>query len=131
MPLPGWLARFNRRGTNRITRRFAGWVPGFAVIIHKGRRSGRTYRTPVNIFRSGDGYVIALTYGSDRDWVKNVLAAGGCDIEYRGRTIRLTDPRLVTDQRQRPAPAVIRPFLAGMGVTEFMELKLQRERGNV
>jgi deazaflavin-dependent oxidoreductase (nitroreductase family) len=131
MPLPGWLARFNRGGTNRVTRTFAGKVPGFAVVIHKGRRSGRTYRTPVNIFRSGNGYVIALTYGSDRDWVKNVLAAGRCDIEYRGGTVRLTDPRLVMDQRQRPAPAVIRPFLAAMGVTEFMELRLQRERGNV
>jgi deazaflavin-dependent oxidoreductase (nitroreductase family) len=131
MPLPRWLARFNRGGTNRVTGRFAGKVPWFAIVIHKGRRSGRTYRTPVNIFRSNDGFVVALTYGSGRDWVKNVLAAGGCQIEYRGSTVRLTDPRLVMDKRQRTVPAVIRPFLAAMGVTEFLELRLQRERGNV
>jgi deazaflavin-dependent oxidoreductase (nitroreductase family) len=126
MPLPGWLARFNRGATNLITRPFAGRVPGFATVIHKGRRSGRTYRTPVNIFRSGDGYVIALTYGRDRDWVKNVIAAVGCQIEYRGNTLHLTDPRIVTDARQRPVPTVIRPFLAAIGVTEFMELKRDR-----
>ena len=80
MPLPRGVARFNRRATNRVTRRIAGWIPGFAIVLHTGRRSGRTYRTPVNAFRGGDGYRIALTYGADSDWVRNVMDAGGCEI---------------------------------------------------
>ena len=31
-----------------------------------------------------DGYLLALTYGPDSDWVKNVLAAGGCELVTRG-----------------------------------------------
>ncbi|MGH2766055.1 MAG: nitroreductase family deazaflavin-dependent oxidoreductase, partial [Actinomycetota bacterium] len=89
MPLPGWLARFNRVATNHVTRPLARWLPGFAVVVHRGQRSGRTYRTPVNLFRSHDRYLIALTYGRDRDWVRNVLATGGCDVETRGRTLQL------------------------------------------
>jgi hypothetical protein len=47
------VARFNPRVTNRITRPLARWLPGFGVVEHAGRRSGRRYRTPVNVFRSG------------------------------------------------------------------------------
>jgi deazaflavin-dependent oxidoreductase (nitroreductase family) len=84
MPLPGWLGRFNRGVTNRVIEPMARRLPWFAVVTHEGRRSGRRYRTPVNLFRSGDRYVIALTYWRDRDWVKNVLAAGGCEVKTRG-----------------------------------------------
>jgi deazaflavin-dependent oxidoreductase (nitroreductase family) len=76
MPAPRSIARFNRRFTNKLTLKVAGYLPGFAIVSHVGRKSGRTYRTPVNAFRTDDGYIIALTYGSESDWVKNVLAAG-------------------------------------------------------
>ncbi len=129
MPLPGWLARFNRRVTNRVTKPLVETLPGFAVVMHTGRRSGRRYRTPVNLFRSGDGYAIALTYGHDRDWVRNVMAARGCEVQTRGRTIRLEEPRIVTDPRVTPVPAAIRPILQAFRVTEFMELKESRHPG--
>jgi deazaflavin-dependent oxidoreductase (nitroreductase family) len=123
MPLPGWLGRFNRVATNRATGPLARRLPGFAVVVHQGRRSGRTYRTPVNLFRSGDRYLIALTYGRDRDWVKNVLAAGGCVVVTRGRRLRLVDPVIVEDHRHARFPGPIRPVLAAIGVTETMELQ--------
>jgi deazaflavin-dependent oxidoreductase (nitroreductase family) len=123
MPLPAWLGRFNRSVTNRVTGLFAGRVPGFAVLMHVGRRSGRTYRTPVNIFRSGTGYVIALTYGPDTDWVRNVLAAGGCVAQTRASAVRLRDPRIVSDPQVRLVPTPIRPILRLANVTEFMQLK--------
>ncbi|HYU92433.1 MAG TPA: nitroreductase family deazaflavin-dependent oxidoreductase [Actinomycetota bacterium] len=126
MPLPGWLARFNRRVTNRATKPLAETLPGFAVVMHTGRRSGRRYRTPVNLFRLGDGYAIALTYGRDRDWVRNVMAARGCEVQTRRRTIRLEGPRIVTDSRGIPVPAAIRPILKAFRVTEFMKLKESR-----
>src|SRR2546421_3891487 len=78
------LAKFNIAVTNRITGLFAGWLPGFGILTHIGRKSGKIYRTPVNVFRSGNGFVIVLTYSSKSEWVKNVLAAGGCQIQTRG-----------------------------------------------
>ena len=77
-PLSQRVARFNRRVTNRITRPFADRLPRFGIVIHIGRTSGRTYRTPVNVFRDGNDYIIALTYGAETDWVCSVQAAGGC-----------------------------------------------------
>ena len=50
-------------------------MPGLGVIVHRGRRSGRRHQTPVSVVSSGNGYVIALTYGPETDWVKNVAAA--------------------------------------------------------
>jgi hypothetical protein len=77
----------------------------------------------VNIFRSGEGFVIALTYGCDTDWVRNVLAAGGCIVLTRASTFRLHDPRIVTDPRAMLVPAPIRPVLRMTNVTQFMKLR--------
>ena len=76
--------RWNKAGLNRLTKHLAPWVPGFGVVAHRGRRSGRRYLTPVNVFAAEDGYVFALAYGPGTDWVKNVLAAGGCELQARG-----------------------------------------------
>jgi len=122
MVLPERLARFNRHVTNRITGSVATRLPGFGVVVHRGRRSGRTFRTPVNVFRMGAGYVVALTYGSDSDWVKNVLAAGGCEVETRGRRVSLGRPRIVHDETRRRVPAAVRPILRAIGVDDFLLL---------
>lgn len=123
MPLPSWLARVNRRVTNRLVRPAAGRLPYFAVIHHRGRASSRRYRTPVNLFRSGDGFIVALTYGRT-DWVRNVLASGGCEIEHRGRRYRLTTPRLIgRADAARFIPSVVRFVLALIGVEEFLHLE--------
>jgi len=122
MPLPQRVARFNRRATNRITRPFAGRLPGFGIVIHTGRKSGRTYRTPINVFRDGNDYIIALTYGAETDWVRNVQAAGGCQIVTRGRRISLTNPRLVTDPRRQWAPPLVRLILGLTNVPQYLRL---------
>jgi deazaflavin-dependent oxidoreductase (nitroreductase family) len=122
MPLPRGLAAFNRRVTNHVTRPFAGWLPGFGVVVHRGRRSGREYRSPVNAFVTTGGYVLALTYGTDSDWVKNVMAAGNCDLVTRGRTVHLTAPALVRDETRRYVPGPVRPLLRALGVADFMRL---------
>ena len=80
------------RIVNPVTRRFAGRLPGFGLLTHVGRTSGRAYITPINVFRRGRHHLFALTYGSDVQWVKNVIAAGGCTLRTRGRTFRLLDP---------------------------------------
>jgi deazaflavin-dependent oxidoreductase (nitroreductase family) len=128
VPIPKRVARFNRRVTNRITRRFAGWLPGFAIVTHRGRRSGRTYETPVNVFRDGDRYVFALTYGADSDWVQNVVAAGGCEIETRRKSFELRDPERFADPTRRAVPIPARWMLRLIGVQEFMSLTRARAR---
>ena len=72
-----WVAAFNLAVTNRITSRFADRLPGFGILTHVGRKSGKVYRTPVNVFRAPEGFLVALTYGRESEWVKNVVAAGG------------------------------------------------------
>jgi deazaflavin-dependent oxidoreductase (nitroreductase family) len=92
-------------------------------VSHTGRRSGRVYRTPVNLFRDGDRYVIALTYGSDSQWVRNVLAAGAVDIETRGRRLHLVAPEVVRDAERSLVPEPIRPLLGLARVSDFMLLR--------
>ena len=96
MRLPQWLAEFNRYFTNPIQRVWAGFVPGMGIIEHAGRRSGKQYRTPVNVFPTADGLAVLLTYGPNRDWVKNLDAAGGGHIKHYGRTHAYTNPQVVT-----------------------------------
>ncbi|HKH18271.1 MAG TPA: nitroreductase family deazaflavin-dependent oxidoreductase [Solirubrobacteraceae bacterium] len=123
MPLPKALARFNLVVTNPVLGRVAGRLPGFAIVMHTGRRSGRAYRTPVNLFRSADAYVIALTYGSDAQWVRNVQAAGGCEVLTRGERIRLGGPRVARDPGRASVPRPVGLILGAIGVDEFMILR--------
>src|ERR1700758_627648 len=101
MPIPLAVGRWNKAGLNRVTRHVAPWMPGLGLVVHHGRRSGNLYQTPVNVFPTGEGFIIALTYGPDTDWVKNVLAADGCELRTRGRVVRLTGPRLFRDETRR------------------------------
>ena len=123
MPLPRRLARFNRVVTNRVLGPFARYLPGFGIVWHVGRRSGRTYRTPVNVYRRGGGYVIALLYGADSQWVRNVLAAGGAEIETRSRRLHLVGPEVVHDPARSLVPKPVRVPLRLANVDEFMLLK--------
>jgi deazaflavin-dependent oxidoreductase (nitroreductase family) len=117
------MAHFNRRVTNRLTRPFARWLPGFGIVVHEGRRSKREYRTPVNVFRVPDGYVVALTYGTESEWVRNVRTAGGCELITRGRRKRVGSPEIRHDESRRLVPALVRPVLRLLRVTDFMHLR--------
>jgi deazaflavin-dependent oxidoreductase (nitroreductase family) len=123
MPIPRVVGRWNKAGLNRVTRHIAPWMPGLGVVVHRGRRSGNVYETPVNVFGAEDGYLLALTYGPDTDWVKNVLAAGGCELRTRGRVIHLTDPSLFHDEARRGIRPVERQVLRVIGVADFLSLK--------
>jgi deazaflavin-dependent oxidoreductase (nitroreductase family) len=122
MPISKRVARFNKHVTNHITRHIAGWLPGFAIVTHVGRRSGKTYRTPVNVFRDGGRFVFALTYGRDSDWVRNVVAAGSCALETRGRSVHLVGPELFTDPTRRIVPAPARWILRAFDVSDFLAM---------
>lgn len=124
MPFRKSMARFNKRVTNRITGLFAGWAPGFAILTHRGRKSGREYRIPINVFRRPDGYRFALTYGSETDWVRNVLAAGGCSIRTRRHDVDLVEPVLGTDPTVGWAPFPARFILPRVGAVEYLDCRV-------
>ncbi len=124
MALPKALARFNRVVTNRVLGVVGPWLPPFAVVVHRGRSSGRTYRTPVWCFHRDGRFVVALTYGSRTDWVRNVLAAGGCGLIRLGSEHAVDSPRVVRARSGRGlVPWIVVPPLRAFGVHEFLLLE--------
>jgi deazaflavin-dependent oxidoreductase (nitroreductase family) len=123
MPIPLAIGRFNRVVTNRLLGPIVWFVPGFGRIEHVGRRTGRSYRTPIMAFRSRDRreLAFALTYGPETEWVQNVLAAGGgrFDSWWTG-PIRLCEPRLLHDPARRLVPRPIRFALRLLGAADFL-----------
>jgi deazaflavin-dependent oxidoreductase (nitroreductase family) len=83
--------------TNQFALPMAGkrWNPIFAVVEHRGRRSGRRYATPVAARRIAGGFAISLAFGAQVDWYQNLLAAGGGNIRWRGDTYRVTTPERI------------------------------------
>ncbi len=120
------VARFNLAVTNRITSRFAARLPGFGIITHVGRKSGRLYRTPVNVFKAPDGFFIALTYGPECQWAENVLAAGSCLLETRHLVYQFSEPTVVHDPSRREFPVFVRPVLRIVGATDFMRFSISK-----
>ena len=74
------------RATSGLMLPLAGkrWNPIFSVVRHTGRRSGRTFETPIAARRVEDGFVLALAFGRGAQWYRNLLAAGGGVIRWRG-----------------------------------------------
>jgi deazaflavin-dependent oxidoreductase (nitroreductase family) len=120
------MRSFNRRVLNRVLGPLATRLPWFGVLVHTGRKTRRAYRTPINVFRTRDGYVIALTYGADTDWLKNAQATGECLLETRDGTVRLTAPRVFRDSRRAAMPRPVRAILSLVGVADFVEFMADR-----
>ena len=80
---------------NPVALRFAGRVGSLAVVIHTGRRTDRSYRTPVRAFRRGDLVAVGANFGAASEWVKNIQEAGRCQMQFRGELLQLTRPRVV------------------------------------
>lgn len=121
------IRTFNKHITNRITRRFASCSHGpFAVIRHVGRRSGKPYETTIMIWPMGDGFVIALTYGPEVDWYRNVLAAGHCRVLWHGREYALGKPEPIEVKTAlRAFPPLVRMILRLSGTQHFVSMKYQ------
>ncbi len=96
MRVPRTVAKFNRRITNPLAVRFGRWAPLNGTLEHVGRKSGKTYQTPLNIFETADGFVIPIGYGLESHWVQNALAGGPLTVHKAGRTIPVVDARIVS-----------------------------------
>jgi deazaflavin-dependent oxidoreductase (nitroreductase family) len=92
-------------------------------VEHRGRTSGRVYRTPVWAFGTNGGFLIALTYGTTTEWVKNVQAAGGCTLERRGRRIPVGNPRVVGPEQALTVMASgLRPLFKTLRIEDWLLL---------
>jgi deazaflavin-dependent oxidoreductase (nitroreductase family) len=110
---PAWQLAFNNRVANPVLRLWAPWLPPLALIVHRGRRSGREYRTPVLAWRSGPELFVTLYYGSRAQWVRNVRA-GGAEVVRRGRRERFAAARIERDAAA--VPRVVRVVGRGLPV---------------
>ena len=124
MQLPQWLARFNRHVTNPIQRLWAGWAPTMGILEHVGRKSGKPYRTPLTVFTTDGGVAIMLTYGPNRDWLKNITATGGAHMRRYGKTIELVDPEVVSKAEAAQAvKGLWRPIFARLPFEQAVLLR--------
>lgn len=110
---PAWLLAVNKRVVNPVQRLWAPWLPPWALIVHRGRRSGREYRTPVLAWRSGPTLFVVLYYGTRAQWVRNVVAGGG-EVVRRGRRERIAAARIERDGAA--LPRVVRVVGRGLPV---------------
>jgi deazaflavin-dependent oxidoreductase (nitroreductase family) len=94
MIMPVWLERFQIKYVNPLLRPLSKRMPGFAVISHRGRTSGKEYETIVTAYRKGNVLAIGLVHGKT-NWVKNVLAAGEADIHVGRKDLHLVNPRVL------------------------------------
>lgn len=125
-----WFSDRIRRLTkmaNRPMLRIAGTRVGMlyfhlAALHHVGRRSGRTYVTPLSAYRLGDGFVLGVAY-PEVDWCRNVLAAGKCTLTWNGKEYALGRPELVPAAEALKAyPPLVKPFIFGPGTKRFLLL---------
>jgi deazaflavin-dependent oxidoreductase (nitroreductase family) len=113
---------------NRLVLPLAGTrlLPLYGVIEHRGRRSGRLYRTPVVVRSSADGLIVPMPWGEGTDWCRNVRAAGGCRIRWRGRDYELTRPEVVAVSEVEPAfGGFQRAAIGWLGIRECLRLRLR------
>ena len=117
----GPLARF----LNPLAVRLAGsrYVPLWAVIRHRGRRSGRLYATPVAIAHTADALIVPLPFGAQADWCRNVLAAGGCVVRWKGSEHQTIEPEIIEDSALPAFATWERSALKTLGITRFLRLR--------
>jgi deazaflavin-dependent oxidoreductase (nitroreductase family) len=119
--------RFIARFVNPLVLLIAGrrWMPVVGILRHRGRRSGRTYATPIGMRRLGDSFVIPRTFSDNAAWYLNIRAAGGATAKYLGRTYQLVEPEVVDYATAKPAfPRYeLLPFRL-IGINEYLRLRI-------
>jgi len=125
--LPKGIRQFNKRLLNRLTGKIARSSFGpFSIIYHVGRRSGKTYETPIIAIPSADAFIVALTYGPEVDWYRNVVASGRCKILWhRHETVVQKIEPMETKEALPYVPLFERKILRFIGTQDFVKMKVQ------
>lgn len=115
---------FNKHFLNKLLGRLAGasHTP-FAMILHRGRKSGQPYQTPIIVAPAEKGFVIALTYGPEVDWYRNVLSAGQCKLLWHGQEIKINKIEPINPQDAKPfLPGFEKIVLGLLGIKDFAKM---------
>jgi deazaflavin-dependent oxidoreductase (nitroreductase family) len=113
---------------NSLVLRFAGtrYFPLYGVIEHRGRRSGRIFHTPVVVRPVADGFVVPMPWGERTDWYRNVRAAGGCAILWKGRRHQVDRPETVDTRAVMSAfNSFERAIMSRLGINQCLRLRHQ------
>jgi deazaflavin-dependent oxidoreductase (nitroreductase family) len=102
----------------------SGVIPVWGLVRHTGRKSGRRFATPIALAATRDHFFVPLPWGDRTDWCRNIVAAAGGTIRYRGHDYSVCEPNIVNVDEARPAfPAPIRPLIGVIGITRFLRLR--------
>jgi deazaflavin-dependent oxidoreductase (nitroreductase family) len=126
MMLPDRMRVFNKYVTNRVLRGLALLSRGpFALVRHVGRRSGKPYETVIMVWPTRDGFVIALTYGPNADWYRNLAAAGRGTVFWHRKEYAIGKPEPIAADAALPMfPPLFRLALGRTGLRDFGQVKV-------
>lgn len=124
MKIPGFIRYFNKYVLNHFTGLIARLGIGpFCIIHHVGRRSGKLYETTIQAYKLASGFMIALTYGPEVDWYRNIMAAAGCKLFYHHKLYALGAPARLSKETALPLfPFPERAILGAIGIQDFIRL---------
>jgi deazaflavin-dependent oxidoreductase (nitroreductase family) len=101
-----------------------GVIPIWAVVRHRGRRSGKLYSTPIAIRPTADGFVLPLPWGEGTDWCRNLRAAGRGVVRWGGAEIEITNPEIIDAADALSAfAAFMRPIVRRTGIKKFLRVR--------
>jgi deazaflavin-dependent oxidoreductase (nitroreductase family) len=99
-------------------------LPLYGVIEHRGRRSGKAFRTPVVVRATGDGFIVPMPWGERTDWYRNVRAAGQTVIRWKGRDYPLVQPEVIGAAAAKAAFSALQfAMLARFNITQCLRLR--------
>lgn len=111
---------------NKVALTIAGSriMPLYGVLIHRGRKSGKVFRTPVVVRGTQHGVIIPMPWGDTTDWYRNIVAAGGCGLRWKGKAYQLSEPQ-VLDAAQASASfsSVQRAGMSRFGIKKVLQMR--------
>lgn len=122
------MRTFNKYVLNPAMIHLAGRKHWYAAVIrHSGRRSGRSYATPVVADRVRDGFILPLPYGAGVDWLRNVLAAGRAAVTVDGQTYDVAEPEIIDAATAAPKlSARRRRAFQRLHIDNYLKVKLAK-----
>ena len=124
-PFQRLIRASNKHLLNPLMLRLAGRRYWYASVIeHTGRSSGRSYRTPIVADMIGNGFVVPLPYGTDVDWVRNIVVAKRATVIHKGRTYRVIDPEIIDAAQALPLlPRARRRTFERVSIGHFLRVR--------
>lgn len=118
--------RYATRLFNPVSMLLAGsiFLPLYGVLQHRGRRSGKLFRTPVVVVRSNGGFIVPMPWGETTDWYRNVRAAGECVIRWKGRDYPVFQPEVIDSAEAGAAfNSIERAGMSRFGIKRCLRLR--------